>query len=130
QLAGHVDGGGRRDAEDAEVCALEDLLFAAAAAAEHDPPFPAPLMLARANRDVEIEVAEPRGKRTPEGAGAAEDRDFHAGTSPRTVSTSACLASRSDIRVRVTSGRTPRAATADASPASASAMTSAPIRPL
>src|SRR2546429_2216345 len=120
QLAGRVDRGVRLDGEDDEAGALEDLLVAAAADAELDPPFPAPLMLARANRDAETEATEPRGKRTPEGAGAAEDRDFHAGTSPRTVSTSACLASGSDISVRVTTGRTPRSATAAASSASAS----------
>src|SRR5439155_16337738 len=112
------------DGQDDQVGVLDDLLVAAAANAELDRAPPAALMLARADGDVDVKVAEPGCQGTSEGARAADDRDLHpVGTRPRTVSTSACRASGSDMSVRVTSGRTPRSATASASSASASSRT-------
>src|SRR5262245_3104770 len=131
QPARGLDRRARLDREHDQVGALDGLLVGPAAHAELDPPLPAAIVVAGADRDVEAEVTQARGERPPEGAGAADNRDVHqTATRPRTVSTSAARASDWDISVLVTRGSTPRSATASASPLSASSRTSVPMSPL
>src|SRR6266566_4666410 len=57
QLSGGVEGRVRPDRENDEVGVLDDLLVAAAAHPELDGALPPPLLVARANCDVELEVS-------------------------------------------------------------------------
>ena len=132
--AEHVREGGRGGerrvglrCEDDEIGVADGVLIRGSRRADFARLLPCPLGVARADHDLVTRLDEPGGECEPEGAGAAEDGDPHAGTAPKATSASRRRASPSLMRVRVTSGLTsPRPSR---SPASASSTTSASIKP-